>query len=393
MAAHEHVTLSGVKRHCAQTGSVYRLLRGPTRTPCLPLDIHGDHYPFHYVSQATNELYVGLIREARIFSRSDVVLAGRGTALLDLVEHPMMPYVVMNGDPRVLRLDGANMTYDAASQRVARLDRAIMLSGMTSGRFGHWVSEFVPKLRLFGELPELREWPIVVDENMPAAHYEMLRLIAGAEREYFSLPPGVELQVDTLAVAPTFTFKPHNLTPEAFRQSSITEITCDPEALQYFKQTCSERLGLNGSGGAGSGRRIFISRRNSSFRLLANEAEIIQALADEGFETVYPEEMSFAEQARLFHSAQCVVGPNGSAFNNIVFSPASSRAVMLFGPDMANWPGWLNAAASLGHRITCLCGPAANPGPASKHTDYVVPPGELLRLLSPSRAAKGAALP
>lgn len=391
MTAHENVTLFGVKRYCAQADNVYRLLREPTQTPCRPLDIQGDHYPFHYASQTTNELYVGLIRDARVFFRSDVVLAGRGAALLDLVDHPMMPYVVLNGDSRVIRLDGANMTYDAASRRAARLDRAIMLSGMTSGRFGHWVSEFVPKLRLFGELPELREWPIVVDEDMPAAHYEMLRLIAGEERTVFILSPGVELRVNTLAVAPTYTFKPHNLTPEGFRLSSITNITCDPEALQYFKQACGGRLGLNGSGGARSGRRIFLSRRNSSFRRLANEAEIEQALAGEGFETVYPEEMSFAEQARLFHAAGCVVGPNGSAFNNIVFSPASCRALMLFGPDMANWPGWLNAAASLGHRITCLCGQAANPGPASKHSDYVVPPGEVLRLLNPSDAARETA--
>ena len=40
-----------------------------------------------------------------------------------------------------------------------------------------------------------------------------------------------------------------------------------------------------------------------------------------GFETVYTEELSFAEQVRLFSETRCLVSIHGAGLTNLMFMP------------------------------------------------------------------------
>jgi capsular polysaccharide biosynthesis protein len=78
--------------------------------------------------------------------------------------------------------------------------------------------------------------------------------------------------------------------------------------------------------------RVYVSRRLSAlhrpwYRVMQNEAEVEELLQRNGFEIVYPETLSLADQVRTFSQAQCVVGPSGSGMFNAAFAPKGCRVL------------------------------------------------------------------
>jgi hypothetical protein len=84
-------------------------------------------------------------------------------------------------------------------------------------------------------------------------------------------------------------------------------------------------------------RKLYISRRDSSNRVLENEAEIENVLSAIGFEVVVLSGMSVAEQIELFYSAQCVITPHGAGLTNIVFCRPGATIIELHMNGNFNW--------------------------------------------------------
>jgi capsular polysaccharide biosynthesis protein len=84
-------------------------------------------------------------------------------------------------------------------------------------------------------------------------------------------------------------------------------------------------------------RRLLISRADSPFRRIANEAEVAEVLGAFGFETIVPGRMSFADQIAAFRDATHVVGPHGAGMANIVFCGAGAHVLEAFHPLYGTW--------------------------------------------------------
>lgn len=80
-------------------------------------------------------------------------------------------------------------------------------------------------------------------------------------------------------------------------------------------------------------KRIYISRQDAAKRQLINENEIVQYLAQFGFESYTLGQLSIEEQIKLFHSAEIVVGPHGAGFANLLFAGPQTRVIELFGTN------------------------------------------------------------
>jgi len=79
---------------------------------------------------------------------------------------------------------------------------------------------------------------------------------------------------------------------------------------------------------AGQGaRRVYLSRRGQSMRVMVGEAAFETALAARGFTIVRPETLSAGEQIALMREAEVVVGASGAALANAVFLPRGARVV------------------------------------------------------------------
>jgi capsular polysaccharide biosynthesis protein len=102
--------------------------------------------------------------------------------------------------------------------------------------------------------------------------------------------------------------------------------------------------------------RIYVSRQRSRTRRVENQDELDRLLAKEGFETVYPEDHSVAEQARLFRGARRIVAPHGSGLANLVFCEPGAHLVEIFPPDKVSESHYFVLSQQTGTRHTALVG-------------------------------------
>ena len=66
-------------------------------------------------------------------------------------------------------------------------------------------------------------------------------------------------------------------------------------------------------------KNIWISRSKSKHRKIKNESEILPLLKKFNFEIVFPEEMTFEEQIKIYHGANIMGGLHGGGLTNILF--------------------------------------------------------------------------
>ncbi len=102
-------------------------------------------------------------------------------------------------------------------------------------------------------------------------------------------------------------------------------------------------------------RRLWISRSRARNRRLQNEEEIFGILAQDGFEKIELEEMTFRQQVDLFSQSGVVAGPHGAGMTNLLFAPRGTRVLELFPPEFVN-PVFYSMANSLDQEYYYLTG-------------------------------------
>lgn len=85
-------------------------------------------------------------------------------------------------------------------------------------------------------------------------------------------------------------------------------------------------------------RKIYIQRNTG--RKILNEQELIDFLNTKSFEIVHPENLSVAQQARIFSEAEFVIAPHGAGLTNIVFCQSGTKIIDIFSPDWVNPCYW-----------------------------------------------------
>jgi capsular polysaccharide biosynthesis protein len=89
------------------------------------------------------------------------------------------------------------------------------------------------------------------------------------------------------------------------------------------------------------GRRIYVTRgRERHNRIVTNEEEVVERLAERGFTVVDPGAMPVAEQIRTFAEAEWIVAPHGAALANLAFASPGASAIELFSPDYVQGCYW-----------------------------------------------------
>ncbi|HEY9835901.1 MAG TPA: glycosyltransferase family 61 protein, partial [Vampirovibrionales bacterium] len=87
--------------------------------------------------------------------------------------------------------------------------------------------------------------------------------------------------------------------------------------------------------------RIYISRRNASYRRILNEEETIARLSPYGFVPIILESLSFLEQVALFANAKAIIAPHGAGLTNTLFCNPGTQVIEIFSPDMVSVNYWV----------------------------------------------------
>jgi capsular polysaccharide biosynthesis protein len=225
----------------------------------------------------------------------------------------------------------------------------VCLLSQWSTNYFHWMLDTLPRLALLA--PEAQtELPVIVPDALGPVILDSLAR-AGVVPERLVRFDGTQFQVDEL---------------------HFPSLVGRTGHLPGWAATWLRDL-LGAAGDPGPPRRLYVSRADATWRRVVNEEAVVTLLAQRGFETILPGELSLDEQMAAFGAAEAVVGAHGAGFVGLVAS-RSATLVELF-PDT-----WVNGcyyamAAELGLPYWYLV------GPSGRHHDFTVDLAALERTL------------
>jgi hypothetical protein len=196
---------------------------------------------------------------------------------------------------------------------------AVMVAGPGYPVYGHWLSDFLPRLYLLHAIGyDIRRLRYLLPANTPRFGREWLELLGVPPDNVIAFDPTGTLTWVEELLLPTIL---HN----GIRASALLS-----NAAKYLLSLINDRAGQPASGS--QRRRIFLSRaRASQSRPLLNRARIEEIAAAAGLEMVHPESLSLVEQVRMFGEASLLVGEYGSALHGSLFSAPGTTVCNLRG--------------------------------------------------------------
>jgi hypothetical protein len=174
--------------------------------------------------------------------------------------------------------------------------------------FFHWIFETLPNLLAALELsPKIR---ILVPAQYPNFVRQALQLRLGEDFDRQVLVSDGAVRVPNLLLL----------------QTEVDAGFIPPIAIEVLRKNYLPYYTKLPTGQ----RDIYISRRFSPRRAIANEVELENALRQKGFEIIYCERLSFAEQVDLFSQARNIVALHGAGLSNIVWAPKGTQVLEVF---------------------------------------------------------------
>lgn len=195
-------------------------------------------------------------------------------------------------------------------------DRVVFIPAPPVSYF-HWVCEVLPNLlRLVSLHPHAR---LVTAPDRPRYVDESIRVVFG--RDFCS-------QQVTVAR------RPLRVPQAAFATMPAASGFVRPEdALLVRKTVLSQVITAENKK---TGRKIFISRRGTKARAIADQNHLEQSFSQDGYELVQLEKLPWADQVRLFANAESIAGLHGAGFANILFAPSHCSIHEIFPEGYCN---------------------------------------------------------
>lgn len=189
----------------------------------------------------------------------------------------------------------------------------------------HWTTEFLPKVRLLEryEATTGREPTVLVERDPPGWLLATLGLAGwnGPVREWTESEAHVERLVVPL-------HRNRYIAPHDSRFDD--DFNPAPDDLRWLAARMQSNVPDLDEGDFPS--RVFLSRRDTTFRPVANEDEIAAVLEPLGFESFTLGELPLEDQIRLFVGADTVVSPHGAGLVNTIHA-SDATIVELFPED------------------------------------------------------------
>lgn len=191
---------------------------------------------------------------------------------------------------------------------------AAVLAAASGANYYHWLFDSLPRLHLLQQAGV--DWAKVdcflLNGSPRSFDVESLALL------------GIPVERTRRCSKRQITSAEHLLVPPmpAARQGGIAPWMCDFLRASFLAPV---RPQLSDS-------RLYLSRRNSPKRRLANETQVENFFRERGFVVLELETLSFREQVAVFAGAAFVAGPHGAGWANLVFAPPATRVLELFHP-------------------------------------------------------------
>lgn len=202
--------------------------------------------------------------------------------------------------------------------------RVALLSSLAGHVYYHWMFDIIPRLELLKcseiKLQEI-DWFVVNSLSKPFQK-ETLSLLGIPLEKIIESDRRSHIQAEQLIV-PSF---PGYL-------DWIPEGT-----MRFLRQTFLPQINLVANRKL---QKIYVSRARSKHRRLINGEEVSSLLEQQGFKTIFLEDMSVLEQVAIFANAKVIIAPHGSGMTNLVFCSPNTKIIELFSPNYVRTDYWM----------------------------------------------------
>lgn len=194
-----------------------------------------------------------------------------------------------------------------------QIEHAVLISGPGGAIYGHWLVDIAHRLRLIRQEQYARGTIGIEAKAGPIAQGLLDR----------ALPDGFE----TMQLQEGSMIKVRNLIIDTIpRHDQILDAELAKASWQFLEEVAAPAPAEQG----GKRRRIFVSRAGlPGRRKLANAEELEAYFAEQGWDVIRPETLSFPEQIALFRQAGIIVGEDGSGLHNCIFSPPGTKLIVI----------------------------------------------------------------
>ena len=242
------------------------------------------------------------------------------------------------GPSLALMNDRKELAYEAVYRRFCKRDPAwqtvrLPAAGKIPGRwtslvsawvpsggvptFSHWIMDALPRLALLPEFPP--DTGILVPARLAAYQQETLRLLGLADR-----------------VRPVSS--PHLIVEDYYFSSPTSQIACyNPYAVEFLRSRLLPLADRDYSGP----KRFYIQRRGKT-RGISNEARVTEFFRRAGWGIVDTEQLTFAQELKLFSDAEAFAGVLGSGFTNAFWCRPGCKVISFVADSwLDGWAEWI----------------------------------------------------
>lgn len=282
---------------CRHSGTEFRI--AIPETPVFP------DYSESTISFDLPAVYLASVEEPAIITANWTVLCNDNQLILDgLIADSRESLPFVRGFLSFLPDDRVLM--EVPEQSGDRIEEAVLFGG--GPNWSHGVLDWGSRLLTLDLNADLERLPVLVAHNVPKSILDLYEMMGLTTERLVFVDPARPPRVRKLWL-PALTHRYQLMSPHY---------------IEFFRKKLSSRLE-----GRQKSRRIYLSRKKARYRFITNEAALLDALMVFGFEVVYPEELSMAEQMELFASTEIMICPIGGGSAAAMFAPRNCTYIEL----------------------------------------------------------------
>jgi len=358
------------------------LHEGGRRAICEPPEIIGPGVAPR-IEGVSRTVFVACFENAAVHSRSGAIELG-SELLFDIQGQELANFPVdLTFDPVVFNRDGYEVgaVIDDRPTINVKIDRAWTLMCVYAGSFGHWMIESLAKFLGGHRLPKLAGVPLLIDSHMASQHRESLELLGQGRFPIIEVPRWARVHVDRLWVASNWFYSPYHLATD--QGVDPTRFVVPAGEIANLYRAAGTELDKRLSIGA-SDKNTFSARAATTHRRLTNNKEIEGFLKSRGFSTIFPEQHSFAEQARIIRQSRNIVIQAGSAALGLLLARPGTKVSLLSHPNFPTVSALSQMLKELGVDFKVVSGPFEQQvAPYLDRSDYQIPLNRLKEAIEP----------
>ena len=290
------------------------------------------------------DAYLAVMKNAQVFAGTDLIIVNN-VAIYDEVDTEGSNQSAIKS-PIILAVSANEMIVNMPKIK-KHISEGIHLTKDHSINYFHWLIECLPKLSLVSNLKA--DIPLLVDDSLPIQFYDALAMLNSEKREIIRMKRNCIYIVKKLYYPSRLSIVRDNYGLPVYAKDAIYSA----EAIRFLRESVLAVINSD----VEPSRKIFISRKNSSYRQLLNSVEVEELLISRGFEIVFPENLSFLSQVKMFLQAKIIIGQSGAGMANFIFAPKTIKILMLLSDAPGSNLQLFNALAeAAGVRLQYLIG-------------------------------------